>query len=196
MDIEHLTWRRALLIGRAAVRRDVAGHQPVDDDDRRRHGRRAAPRQAAEFSFLLGLPTLGGACVYSRGEATSLGDGPTMIEVLGVEAARHRGFAVATISAAIAVKWLVRYLSKHGLAIFGWYRLALSAVLILLIQAGALRIAPSEPTARAQPSRRLRRSKLQHEIAVADRDRLAQQRREQLSQLADRGVAGTELELR
>ena len=28
------------------------------------------PRQAAEFSFLLGLPTLGGACVYSASPRT------------------------------------------------------------------------------------------------------------------------------
>ena len=39
------------------------------------------PKQAAEFSFLLGLPTLGGACVYkslkSGDEIASLGAVPS-----------------------------------------------------------------------------------------------------------------------
>jgi undecaprenyl-diphosphatase len=50
------------------------------------------------------------------------------------------GLFVATISAAFAVKFLIAFLNKHGLAIFGWYRLALSAVLALLIWRGIVAI--------------------------------------------------------
>ncbi|MEQ9207829.1 MAG: undecaprenyl-diphosphate phosphatase [Phycisphaerales bacterium] len=85
------------------------------------------PKRAAEFSFLLGLPTLGGATVYSLYKTLN-GDGPNMFEVIGWMPIIV-GLVVATISAAVAVRWLVAFLTKHGLAVFGYYRLVLTAVL-------------------------------------------------------------------
>lgn len=100
------------------------------------------PKDAAEFSFLLGLPTLGGACLYklfktltSDGQAnmfTTLGWAPILV-----------GTVVATISAVVAVKWLVSFLTRHGLTLFGWYRLGLCAVLGGLILAGVVTIGPA-----------------------------------------------------
>lgn len=102
------------------------------------------PRAAAEFSFLLGLPTLGGACVYKLAknlkEAHDTG-GQNLFEVIGVGAVVI-GIVVATVSAMVAVRWLVGFLNKHGLAPFGWYRLALCAVLGGLIAAGLVTIEP------------------------------------------------------
>jgi undecaprenyl-diphosphatase len=46
------------------------------------------------------------------------------------------GVVAATVSAALAVKWLVSYLQSHGLAVFGWYRIALGAVIGGLLAAG------------------------------------------------------------
>ncbi len=100
------------------------------------------PREAAEFSFLLGLPTLGGACVYrlAKNLASSARDGtPNLFEQLG-PAAVLLGLAVATVSAALAVRWLVAFLQRHGLAAFGWYRLALAALLGALAWAGVVTI--------------------------------------------------------
>ena len=100
------------------------------------------PRAAAEFSFLLGLPTLGGACVYSLyknvTKSQELGE-PNMFELLGL-APVLIGLIVATLSAAIAVHWLVGFLNAHGLAPFGWYRLALCAVLGGMMVAGVVTI--------------------------------------------------------
>lgn len=100
------------------------------------------PRAAAEFSFLLGLPTLGAACLYAlykdlsraRSEGT-----PTLFEVLG-PAPVAVGIIVATLSAAVAVRWLVGFLNRHGLTPFGWYRIALAIVLLALSLGGVVRI--------------------------------------------------------
>ncbi len=107
------------------------------------------PKQAAEFSFLLGLPTLGGACVYSLGKnlkRSSENNTPNMFELLGW-APIAAGLIVATISAAIAVRWLVAFLNTHGLAPFGYYRLVLAAVLGVLIATGIVSLNPA-----AEPS--------------------------------------------
>jgi undecaprenyl-diphosphatase len=97
-------------------------------------------RDAAEFSFLLGLPTLGGACAYKlvKHLAASSRDGtPNLFEQLGV-ASVVIGFVVATISAALAVRWLIAFLTRRGLAPFGWYRIALATLLGALLWSGAL----------------------------------------------------------
>lgn len=83
------------------------------------------PAQAAEFSFLLGLVTLSAASGY---KALTLG--PSMLKALDIGPILL-GIFVATVSAALAVKWLVSYLTRHGLAVFGWYRIALAAVFLL-----------------------------------------------------------------
>lgn len=99
------------------------------------------PAQAAEFSFLLGLPTLGGACVYKLAKnlksAQETG-GPNLFEQLGVLPVVI-GVAVATVSAAVAVKWLVGFLNRHGLAPFGVYRILLGVLLGALVLGDVVR---------------------------------------------------------
>jgi undecaprenyl-diphosphatase len=103
-----------------------------------------APAAAAEFSFLLGLPTLGAASVYSLlknlKHAHDTG-GPNLFQSLGWGACAL-GVWFAAVSAALAVKWLVGFLNKRGLSAFGWYRLALCVVMGLLIWRGIVSIAP------------------------------------------------------
>jgi undecaprenyl-diphosphatase len=90
------------------------------------------PAKAAEFSFLIGLPALGGAAFLK-----ALKSGPAMIEVFGWS---HMllGCIVAAISALIAVKFLVHFLGRHGLALFAYYRLLLALVLGLCLLLGVL----------------------------------------------------------
>jgi undecaprenyl-diphosphatase len=84
-------------------------------------------RAATEFSFFLSIPVMFAATLYdlfkSRG-ALSAADAP----VFAV------GFVVAFVSALVVVKSFLRYVSHHSFAAFAWYRLALGALLLLILQ--------------------------------------------------------------
>jgi undecaprenyl-diphosphatase len=81
----------------------------------------ASPVAAAEFSFLLALPTLGTATLFDLLQHYSDLTGPA----LGGPAPLLVGVAVSAIVAALAIRGFLRYLTGHGLAPFGWYRIAL-----------------------------------------------------------------------
>lgn len=81
------------------------------------------PKRSAEFSFLLGFVTLSAASLYK-----SLKSGAAMVQVFGVPHVLLGG-VVAAITAAISVRFLVHWLTRHGLGIFAWYRLIVAAVL-------------------------------------------------------------------
>lgn len=82
-----------------------------------------SPVRAAEFSFLVGLPTLAGAAFLKSWKS-----GGAMIEVFGWSRVLLGG-AVAALAAAVAVRFLVAFLARRGLVLFAVYRLALAAVL-------------------------------------------------------------------
>jgi len=81
------------------------------------------PRRSAEFSFLLGFITLTAASVYKGYRS-----GGAMIQVFGWTNV-ILGAVVAAVTAAICVRFLVHWLTRHGLAIFAWYRIVLAAAL-------------------------------------------------------------------
>jgi len=89
---------------------------------------------AVEFSFLLGVVTLTAATGYE-----GLKQGSQMLHAYGpVDIAI--GFVFAWLAAVLAVKWMVAYLNKHGLGLFGYYRVALAVVVAGLILEGALAV--------------------------------------------------------
>ena len=83
-----------------------------------------------EFSFLLGLVTLGAATGYK-----TLKSGSVMLESYG-PISIALGVIVAWISAMIAVRWMVAQLNKHGLGIFAWWRLGMATLVCVLFWSG------------------------------------------------------------
>ncbi|MEM8873414.1 MAG: undecaprenyl-diphosphate phosphatase [Planctomycetota bacterium] len=98
---------------------------------------------AVEFSFLLGVITLLAATLYKAvlDSVTSPGSGQEVM-MLTWMVDQYGWFALllgvlsAWISAVLAVKWMVAYLKKHGLSIFGYYRVGLAAAVAVLILVG------------------------------------------------------------
>ena len=75
---------------------------------------------AVEFSFLLGVVTLTAAASYD-----GIRFGSIMLENFDAQPLVV-GLVFAFLSAVVAVKCMVNYLSRHGLGIFGYYRVALA----------------------------------------------------------------------
>lgn len=86
-------------------------------------------KTAAEFSFFLAVPTMFAASAYKLLKnylAISADD----ISVLLI------GNTVAFIVAMLAIKFFIGYLQKHGFKFFGYYRIALGFILLLLLALG------------------------------------------------------------
>ncbi len=83
-------------------------------------------RAATEFSFFLLAPTMVAASVYSlwKNRKELVFDDLTLIAV---------GFVAAFLSALLVVRGLVAFIGRHGFAPFAWYRLALGALILLVI---------------------------------------------------------------
>jgi undecaprenyl-diphosphatase len=82
---------------------------------------------AVEFSFLLGFVTLSIATAYE-----AVANGGELLDTYGLTNPLI-GFAVAFVAAAAAIKWMIAYLQRHDLSLFGWYRIALGAVTLVLL---------------------------------------------------------------
>lgn len=79
---------------------------------------------AARFSFLLSLPVVFGAGLKKGTDVglSVLFSADGLIYVLG--------FVVAAVVGYGAVRFLMRYVVSHSLVVFGWYRLALTALIL------------------------------------------------------------------
>ncbi len=86
-------------------------------------------RLATEYSFFLAIPTLLAATAYKLVESRELFTAD-MLGPLALSA------AFAFITALLAVRGFIRYVSSHSFAAFAWYRIAFGALVILTSAAG------------------------------------------------------------
>lgn len=88
--------------------------------------------KAAEFSFLLGIPTLLAAGAYEAFKELRLGAASTtQWDQVAV------GSATAAVTAFAVVRWLLHYVQRHDFALFGWYRIVLGGGLLLFVAEAA-----------------------------------------------------------
>ena len=83
---------------------------------------------AAEFSFLLAIPTMFGATAFDlyKNRDTLTSDGLAVIAV---------GFVMSFIVALIVVKWLLRYISAHDFSAFAVYRIVVGIAMFGILLA-------------------------------------------------------------
>jgi len=81
---------------------------------------------AAEFSFFLAIPTMLGATTFDlyKNRADLDGGGALLIGV---------GFVTAFLVALVVVRTLVTFISRHGFAPFGWYRILVGVAMFALL---------------------------------------------------------------
>lgn len=90
-------------------------------------------RDAAEISFLLALPTLGGATLY-----TLIKDKEILTQAEGGAGLILFGNVVAFVVAFLAVKWFVAFVTRHGMTPFGVYRIIIGLVFLGFIARGII----------------------------------------------------------
>ncbi|WP_410499931.1 undecaprenyl-diphosphate phosphatase [Chitinibacter sp. S2-10] len=86
-------------------------------------------KAATEFSFFLGIPTLGAASLYSLLKHRHVLDSAD----IGVFAV---GFVASFIFAFIAIRALIRFISTHTFVVFAWYRIAFGLIVLATWQLG------------------------------------------------------------
>lgn len=90
-------------------------------------------KRAAEFSFFLAVPTMAGATLLDLLDlmkeetawATSHNIGMLVL-----------GCVVAFVVALLAMKWFVGFLTKYGFKAFGYYRILVGTIIIVLLLTG------------------------------------------------------------
>lgn len=82
-------------------------------------------KAATEFSFFLAMPTMLGAATYDLIRNASVLSSDNMMNIAA-------GFAAAFIAALLVVKALVKFVEKHTLRVFAWYRVILGVILLIV----------------------------------------------------------------
>ena len=90
-------------------------------------------KRAAEFSFFLAVPTMAGATLLDLHD---------LLEADSSWATAHNltmlliGCVVSFVVALFAMKWFVSFLTKYGFKAFGWYRIIVGAIILVMLLSG------------------------------------------------------------
>lgn len=94
---------------------------------------RMTRKAAAEFSFFLAVPTMFAATVYKMYKLFREGG----VEIIANNlSALIVGNVVAFIVAMLAIKFFISFVTKYGFKAFGWYRILVGGVILILLGMG------------------------------------------------------------
>ena len=96
---------------------------------------RLTRKAAAEFSFFLAVPTMFGATCLETYKMISHGSGSLLMQGNNLETLIV-GSAVAFVVAILAIKFFINYVTKYGFKAFGWYRIVVGGVILLMLAMG------------------------------------------------------------
>ncbi len=131
IDNQEMDWKRALKIGFCQCVAMIPGVSRSMATIVGGMATKLTRKNAAEFSFFLAVPTMAAATGYS------------LMKILKDEAGQMLFFdnwnvllvgnIVAFIVAMLAIKFFISFLTKHGFKAFGWYRIAVGGLIIVLL---------------------------------------------------------------
>ena len=91
-------------------------------------------KAAAEFSFFLAVPTMLAATVYKLYEYHQLHGGLAPGEILIL----LLGNVIAFVVAILAIRAFIEFLNRNGFRVFGYYRIVVGSIVLILYYAGLL----------------------------------------------------------
>ena len=126
-------WRKALFIGFCQCVAMIPGVSRSMATIVGGMSQRLTRKNAAEFSFFLAVPTMFAASAW---KFYKLFADPVSRQLLGQNIdTLIIGNVVAFIVAMLAIKFFIGFLTKYGFKAFGYYRIAVGAILLILLLA-------------------------------------------------------------
>jgi len=133
-DNQEMDWKRALKIGFFQVIAMIPGVSRSMATIVGGMTTKLTRKNAAEFSFFLAVPTMAAASGYKLLKLITEPSGTEMLKdnllLLLI------GNIVAFIVAMAAIKFFIGFLTKYGFKAFGWYRIIVGGILLVLLIAG------------------------------------------------------------
>jgi undecaprenyl-diphosphatase len=122
-DVDEMTWKDALKVGFAQCFALIPGTSRSGATIIGALFVGLSRKAATEFSFFLAIPTLTAAALYDLFKHWTLLDA-NMAGILAV------GFISSFVSALLAVRGLLRYISRHDFTVFAWYRIGFGIIVL------------------------------------------------------------------
>jgi len=94
-------------------------------------------KSAAEFSFFLAVPTMLAATVKSLWDVYK--ESPEVLNTSNLSTLLV-GSIIAFIVALLSIKFLIGFLQKHGFKLFGYYRIIVGILLLILFYTGVVKV--------------------------------------------------------